>query len=432
MLLSGDSASGEFNLTRGLVTAVLCLFVGGWQQAAAQVPLEQSTQTVTFTGLGANANDDGTMQVAWGDCSYDGTNTNCTVSGAFTGLGPGGTYDYVFFYPGNGPSPLMAVTQAPGSDFVNFAYSKGGFKFTLNESNGTTLTYARSPGFSFVPGATSCTGNPSECGPGAVGAIPGATITGPITGSFELAPTIQTVISASNYGGFTSIAPATWIEIYGANLAEAKSDWTGGFTGNNAPTSVDGTSVTVGGQNAFVYYVSPQQVNVQVPSNVAIGKQSVIVTTAAGSSAPFSINVNTTEPGLLAPSPAFVINGTQYAVAVFSDGFYDLPPGTGGVAARLAVPGDTIMLYGIGFGPVSDGTQAGVIDQAANQLNASVHISIGGQTAQVTYAGLTPGSVGLYQFNVVIPNIPANDKTPLTFTLNGTGGTQTMFLFVGN
>ena len=90
------------------------------------------------------------------------------------------------------------------------------------------------------------------------------------------------------------------------------------------------------------------------------------------------------------------------------------------------------MLYGIGFGPVSDGTQAGVIDQAANQLNASVNISIGGQTAQVTYAGLTPGSVGLYQFNVVVPDLPANNKTPLTFTLNGTAGTQTMFLFVGN
>ena len=48
------------------------------------------------------------------------------------------------------------------------------------------------------------------------------------------------------------------------------------------------------------------------------------------------------------------------------------------------------------------------------------------------YAGLTPGVVGLYQFNVVVPNIPANDKTPLTFSLNGTQGTQTMDLFIGN
>jgi uncharacterized protein (TIGR03437 family) len=158
----------------------------------------------------------------------------------------------------------------------------------------------------------------------------------------------------------------------------------------------------------------------------------VIVTTAAGSSAAFTITVNATEPGLLAP-PAFKLTGTQYAVGLFSNGFYDLPPGlVAQVASRRAVPGDTIMLFGIGFGPVSDGTQAGVIDQGMNMLNGSFNVSIGGVAAVVQYAGLTPGVVGLYQFNVVVPNIPPNDKTPLTFTLGGTPGTQTLNLFIGN
>ena len=187
----------------------------------------------------------------------------------------------------------------------------------------------------------------------------------------------------------------------------------------------------VGGQPAFVYYVSPKQVDVQVASNVATGSQPVIVTTAAGASAPFNTNVNATEPGLLAPA-AFKINNTQYALAEFQGGFYDLPPGTAGLAAKRAVPGDTLILYGIGFGPVSDGTLAGVIDQAANNLTNSFNVSIGGMAAQVKYAGLTPTFVGLYQFNVVVPNIPASDTTPLTFTLNGTPGTQTLNLFIGN
>jgi uncharacterized protein (TIGR03437 family) len=188
----------------------------------------------------------------------------------------------------------------------------------------------------------------------------------------------------------------------------------------------------VGGKSLFIDYASPAQVNGQVPSDVATGSQQVIVTTAAGSSAPFTINVNATEPGLLAPS-AFDINGTQYAVAEFSDGFYVLPPGLlSGVASRRAVPGDTIMLYGIGFGPVSDGTAAGAIDQGQNKVNAPFDVSIGGVSAQVQYAGLTPGSVGLYQFNVVVPNIPASDKTPLTFTLNGMPAMQTLNLFIGN
>jgi uncharacterized protein (TIGR03437 family) len=420
-------------LTRAIITVLFCLLAGIGQQAWAAGTLEQSNQNITFTGIGPNSSGDGTMQVLWGDCSFDGTNTNCTVSGAFTGLGPGGTYDFVLSYPGNGPSPLTAITQAPGNNYVTFALSSGSLTYTFNESNGTSLSFhSLDYSFIFVPGAFTCTGNPSECGPGAVGDTPGATESGPISGTFELAPVIQTVISAGSYGGFTSIAPATWIEIYGQNLGLTTADWTGAFVGNNAPTSVGGTTVTVGGEPLFIDYVSPGQVNGQVPSDVATGPQPVVVTTAAGSSAAFSIKVNATEPGLLAP-PAFIVNGTQYAVALFSDGFYDLPPGlVSEVASRRAVPGDTIMLFGIGFGPVSDGTLAGVIDQNTNQVNASVDITIGGVSAAIPYAGLTPGVVGLYQFNVVVPNIPASDTTPLTFTVNGTPGPQTLDLFIGN
>ena len=188
----------------------------------------------------------------------------------------------------------------------------------------------------------------------------------------------------------------------------------------------------MGGQLAFVDYVSPGQVNAQVPSNIGTGQQQVIVTTAGGAGNPFNVIVNTTQPGLLA-SPPFDIKGTQYAVAQFPNQFYVLPPGTiSGLASKRAVPGDTILLYGVGFGALSDGTPAGVIDAAQNQINASFSVSIGGATAQIGYAGLTPGFVGLYQFNVVVPNIAPNDKAPLTFSVNGTPGTQTLYLAIGS
>lgn len=376
---------------------------------------------------------DGVSRITWGNCSYDGTKTSCVLSGPFTGLGPGGTWVYTLTYPGNGPSPLEAIT-APGSELFTLSFtSAGGLSFVFNESNGTSVSYNQSGSLFYVQGLFSCSGNVvSSCDPGTVGQTVGAIETGPVNGTLNVTPVIQAVISASDYGGFSSIAPATWIEIYGKNLATTTAQWGGAdFQGINAPTSVGGTTVTVGGQSAFVYYVSAGQVDVQVPSNVAAGLQPVVVTTQAGASAPFNTNVSATEPGLLAP-PAFKINGTQYAVAEFVDGFYDLPPGTGGVAAKRAVPGDTIILYGIGFGPLSDGTLAGVIDQAANKLTDSLNISIGGVAAQVPYAGLTPSFVGLYQFNVVVPNIPASDTTPLTFTLNGTPGTQTLSLYIGN
>jgi uncharacterized protein (TIGR03437 family) len=50
----------------------------------------------------------------------------------------------------------------------------------------------------------------------------------------------------------------------------------------------------------------------------------------------------------------------------------------------------------------------------------------------VTYDGLAPQLVGVYQFNVVVPNVPASDSTPLVVTLGGTQVAQTLYLFIGN
>ena len=94
-----------------------------------------------------------------------------------------------------------------------------------------------------------------------------------------------------------------------------------------APVKLNGTSVTIGGKAAFVEYVSSGQVVAQVPSDVGLGAQPVIVTTGAGSSVAQTVNVTLAQPGLLAPG-AFSIGGKRYLGAVFSDGFtFALPPG---------------------------------------------------------------------------------------------------------
>ncbi len=236
------------------------------------------------------------------------------------------------------------------------------------------------------------------------------------------------VVSASAFGGFSSVAPGDFIEIYGSNLATDARSWAGSdFTGVNAPTSLDGTSVSIGGQNAFVSYISPGQVNALVPSNVGIGFQQVTVTTASGISAPYSVNVNAVEPGLLAPSN-FNIAGTQYVVAFLTDGSYALPTGAiAGLASRPAAPGDIITLYGLGFGPVTPNIPAGQLVEQPNNLAAAFQISVGGIPATVMYAGLAPNYTGLYQFNVVVPAV-ATGTAPVTFTVGGTAGAQTLYL----
>jgi uncharacterized protein (TIGR03437 family) len=240
------------------------------------------------------------------------------------------------------------------------------------------------------------------------------------------------VVSAAAFGAFTSIAPGSWVEIYGTNLAADTNKWDNFFTGVNAPTTIDRTSVTIGGQSAFIDYISPGQVNVQVPSNVLTGTQPIVVITASGASAAYNMTVNSAQPGMLAPAN-FVIGGKQYVVAQFPDGTYVLPPNTiSGVPSRQAKPGETIVIYGVGFGPVNPTIPAGQIVQADNRLASPMQVTIGGAPATLGFYGLAQTAIGLYQFNVVVPTIPDNDLAPLTFTLGGTAGTQTLYTAVHN
>jgi uncharacterized protein (TIGR03437 family) len=247
-------------------------------------------------------------------------------------------------------------------------------------------------------------------------------------------PSVQSVQSAGSFGAFANTAPGSWIEIFGANLAPDARTWTGGdFVGINAPTSLDRSSVTIGGQAAFVSYISSGQVNAQVPSNVGTGPQPVTVTTAAGTSTPINIQVDPMAPGMLAPT-SFNIGGQQYVAAMFTDGVtYVLPTGAiPGIPSRPAKPGETIVIYGIGFGKVTNNLPAGQIVQQLNNLVNPIQISFGGTPAALGYWGLEPAAVGLYQFNAVVPAIAPSDAVPLTFTLGNANGTQTLYTAVGN
>lgn len=240
------------------------------------------------------------------------------------------------------------------------------------------------------------------------------------------------MITAGQYGAFSAIAPASWIEIYGTHLATVRVlDWSNAFNGIQAPSALGGSTVTVGGKPAFIDYVSPSQINVQVASSVAAGPQPVVVTTAGGASASFSVPVNLVQPGLLAPL-SFKLAGGPNVAALFPDGVtYVLPPGAfPGLRSARAKPGDTITLYGVGFGPVTPDNPAGLIVQGQNVLQSAFKVSFAGTPATVTYAGLGPGFLGLYQFNVVVPNVAASDSVPFTFTLGGASGSQTLVIAI--
>lgn len=227
------------------------------------------------------------------------------------------------------------------------------------------------------------------------------------------------VISAASFGGSTTIAPGTWIEIYGTNLSTATRDWGGAFSGANAPTTLDNVKVTIANRDAFISFISPGQVNAQVPAGVGDGPTSLTVTNANGTSDSFSVTVRSRNPALLSP-PAFRVNNVQYLAALFPDNttFVGRTGFIAGINARPARAGETIITYGIGFGSTSPDISPGTIVGQANSL-PNLRVLFGQTQATVSYGGLAPNFVGLYQFNIVVPNGLTAGDVPITFSVDG-------------
>jgi uncharacterized protein (TIGR03437 family) len=260
-----------------------------------------------------------------------------------------------------------------------------------------------------------------------------------------ITPEITSVDSASAYGGYSYFGSGSWLEIKGTNLANADDprlsaatnpgQWTSqDFNGSNAPTSLDGISVTINGKPAYIYYLSVGQLNVQAPEDTTTGNVQIYVTNCLATGDPVMIPRRASAPGLLSPS-TYTANGTQYLVALFdSDNAYVLNTSTGasfGLNSRPAKPGDQIYTYGIGFGDVTPSTLPGVIAQASTLVNP-VTISFGTTPATITYQGLTPGAVGLYQFNFTVPASLANGDYQINVTQAGAAVPQTLYLTVHN
>ena len=242
------------------------------------------------------------------------------------------------------------------------------------------------------------------------------------------------LIVAGSFGGLTTVGPGTYVEIYGQNLAKTTMGWGQYFVNNVAPTAVDGVGVKINGEAAFVDYISPGQINALLPSDVSAGPAQVTVTNSQGTSAPFTVNVAAQQPTLLAPG-AFQVSGKQYIGAFLPPDYsttFALPAGAiAGVTSRPAKPGEVLVVYGLGFGAVTPDVPVGMIAPAqVTNLKAPLQILFGQTPANVVYSGLAANFVGLYQFNVQVPQVADNDAVPVTFTLGGTPGTQKLYVAV--
>jgi uncharacterized protein (TIGR03437 family) len=238
----------------------------------------------------------------------------------------------------------------------------------------------------------------------------GSFLTGPV--NTPLVPMISEIANAE--GESPVIAPNTWVEIKGANLSpfgDSRTWQTSDFVKTQMPTNLDGVSATVNGVAAYIYYISPTQINILTPPNALSGPVQVVVNNNGQTASA------TAQTAAISPS-FFVFNDGQHVAAEHLNGSLLGPTSLSapGYPFTPANPGETVVIFANGFETTSVPIVAGSSSQSGT-LSPLPVVKIGGVPATVIYAGLV--SPGLYQFNVTVAsNTPGGDE-PIVATYNG-------------
>ena len=251
------------------------------------------------------------------------------------------------------------------------------------------------------------------------------------TAKYTLTPAtsgpVPALTAVENGASFASgLVPNAFVQIKGSNLANTTNVWDNAIVNGKLPTTLDNVSVSIGGKAAYVYFVSPGQINVLTPPDIGSGPMEVKVTNSGSVSSAFTANSNSV-------APAFFLWDGKYAVATDN--------ATGRFAVKSSVfptlnaapakPGDVVVLWGTGFGPTDPAAPAGTQIPGGTLYNtATVTVSIGGIPATVFYSILAPGFAGLYQVGIQVPNNAPDGDLPVVATVNGASSPVTTLLTV--
>ncbi|MDE3197432.1 MAG: DVUA0089 family protein, partial [Acidobacteriota bacterium] len=207
-----------------------------------------------------------------------------------------------------------------------------------------------------------------------------------------------------------ALGPGNIVQIYGQYLAAR----TATAPSIPLPSDLGGTSVIIGGKQAPIYFVSPGQINAQVPFELAPGKKYQILISANGAlTTPDSIQLGDVSPGIAALGGGMII-------AQHLDGSLV-------TSSSPAKPGEYVVFYMAGLGltdtPVASGAASPGTDLAHPVDPPS--LSLNGENVPILFGGLTPGLVGLYQINFQVPGGIPDGDLPLIVTQDGVESNQT-------
>lgn len=222
-----------------------------------------------------------------------------------------------------------------------------------------------------------------------------------------------TLVNAASYDAV--VAPGSIGALFGAGMATQ----TAIASTVPLPKILAGVTVKINGIDAPLFFVSPNQINLQVPGGVTVGNANIQVFNSGIAAAVGTgvASVAEAAPGILTTD----LSGKNQAIALNSDlspnSDFDKSPG-----ARPEASGKVVVIYATGIGNTNPLVADGVAAPGGPLAIATgtTSVSIGGIAAEVQFSGLAPGFVGLWQINAVIPaSLPTNLKTPFTVTLKG-------------
>ncbi len=225
-------------------------------------------------------------------------------------------------------------------------------------------------------------------------------------------PVITNVENGASFqqGGVTN----SWVTILGTNLSPTTDNWSNSIVNGALPITLDGVSVSMGGQPAYMYYITPGQLNVLAP-DIIPGTVAVTVTTPSGTSAAVTAAISLY-------GPAFFLWPGSQVVATRQDYSYAVAAGTfAGVTTVPAKPGDVLILWATGFGPTNPLAPDGVVVPGTQTYSTSaVAVTIDNLPATVYGAALASGAVGLYQVAIQVPSTLSDGDWPIQARIGGT------------
>ncbi len=233
----------------------------------------------------------------------------------------------------------------------------------------------------------------------------------------QLIPLSSTTAPAISSGGVANaasyvagVAPAAWISLFGTNFSTGTTALSGSdLRDGYLPATMAGTSVLINGKPAYMYFVSPTQINVQAPSDTATGSVTVTVINGAGTNST-TATLKAVLPGLFTSSNYVLAVRTKDATII---------NGTGDTVH----PGDALELYATGMGETTTAIPPGLVFSGAYPTTNTPTVTIGGKDAAVSFSGLV--GPGLYQINVTVPTGLAAGTYPVIVTQHGVSSSST-------